>query len=331
MRYFVKLAGKAFGPLEEDKIVEMYQSGRLKDPVEISRDKKDWEAIDIILPPPAPSPILPTLPDFSFSDTLLDENFEPLPVAGEITPSFNDPNDSVWYYSSDGRNGYGPVSKSNLATMLQCDMLNPRSLVWRQGENSRPISSVPELMDILHFANPQSASVRTTGGVTNSVPSVLPAPNNPMFSRTLSPSLNNSGSASFTSSPSDARSNSNSNMLDLLDDPIFRNENIDQGKAPDNTPVGQISRRSYILMAVFLGQLGIHNFYAKRMDIAIPQLFIGLSNLVVLIIISIVSLATEGEGGFLFLIPAIIGLGLEIWAVIETFTVTKDGIGKRMC
>ena len=327
MRYFVKLAGKAFGPLEEDKIVEMYQSGRLKDPVEISRDKKDWEAIDSILPPPSPSPILPTLPDFSFSDTLLDENFEPLPVAGEITPSFSDSNDSVWYYSNDGRNGYGPVSKSNLVTMLQCDMLNPRALVWRYGENSRPISAVPELMDIIRFAN---SSAGTAGGAS-SAQSVLPAPNNPMFSQTFSPNSNNSGLGSFSSSSSGARSNSNSNALDLLDDPIFRNEGLDQGKTPDKTPVGQISRMYYILMALFLGQLGIHNFYAKRMDIAIIQLFIGLSNLVVLIIISFVSLATEGEGGFLFLIPAIVGLGLEIWAIVETFTITKDGIGKRMC
>ncbi|MBR5709495.1 MAG: DUF4339 domain-containing protein [Thermoguttaceae bacterium] len=314
MRYFVKLAGKAFGPLEEDKIVEMYQSGRLKDPVEISRDKKEWEAIDNILPPPSPSPTLPILPDFSFSDTLLDENFEPLPVAGEITSSFNDPNDSVWYYSNDGRNGYGPVSKSNLATMLQCDMLKPRSLVWRQGENSRPISAVPELMDIIYYAN---TSAGMAGGVTGSV---QPAPNNQMYSRTFSPNSNTG-----------ARSNSNPNALDLLDDPIFRNENVDQGRAPDKSPVGQISRINYILLALFLGQLGIHNFYAKRMDIAIAQLFIGLSNLVVLIIVSFVSLATEGEGGLLFIIPAVIWLGLQIWAIVEMFIVTKDGIGKRMC
>ncbi len=327
MRYFVKLAGKAFGPLEEEKIVEMYQSGRLKAPVEISRDKKDWEAIDIILPAPAPPPS----PDLPSLDELLDENFEPLPVAGEITQTFIDPNGSIWYYSIDGRNGYGPVSKSNLATMLQCDMLKPRSLVWRQGENSRPISDVPELMDIIRFANPQSTSAGTgVGREARSVPPVQPSQNNPMFSQPFSPNSNNSGFGGYTPSPSGSRSNSNTTVSDLLDDPIFRNEGLEQRRAPDNTPVGQIRRMSYILLAVFLGQLGIHNFYAKRMDIAIAQLFIGLSNLVVLIIISIVSLATEGDGGFMFIIPAIIGLGLEIWAVIETFTVTKDGIGKRM-
>ena len=46
---------------------------------------------------------------------------------------------------------------------------------------------------------------------------------------------------------------------------------------------------------------------------------------------SFVSLATEGEAGFLFIIPAVVGLGLEIWSIVETFVITKDGIGKRMC
>ena len=320
MRYFIKLAGKAFGPLEEEKIVEMYQSGRLKDPVEISRDKKDWGTIDSILPPPPP----PELPPV---EALLDEDFEPLPVAGEITQKFNDPNAQIWYYSVDGRNGYGPVSKSNLATMLQCEMLKSSSVVWRQGENSRPITSVPELTDIIPFANASAGTI----GETSSVPPALPTPNNPMFSRSFSPNSNSSGLGAFSSSPLDAGSNPNTNMFDLLDDPIFRNDGLDQqGRAPDKTPIGQTSRRTYVLMALFLGQLGIHNFYASRMDIAIIQLFIGLSNLVGLIIISFVSLATKGEGGFLFVIPVLIGLGLEIWSIIEVFTVTKDGTGKRM-
>ena len=316
MRYFVKLAGKAFGPLEEEKIVEMYQAGRLKDPVEISRDKKTWDSIEIILPPP-PLPDLPPV-----------EPLVPQPAAEETTQKFVDPNAPVWYYSSDGSKGYGPVTKSDLATMIQCGMLKASSLVWRQGENSRPISVAPELTDVLQTGASLSSSAGV-GGETFSASSVPPIPDNPFNDAFSYNSTMRSGMGDFRP-PTGAHSQSNTNMFDLLDDPNFDNNALGQGRASNRPSVGQISRASYMLLALFLGQLGIHNFYASRMDIAIVQLFIGLSNLVGLIVILFVSLATEGQGKFLFIIPAIIGLGLEIWAITEACIVTNDGSGKRM-
>ena len=320
MKYFVKLAGKAFGPLEEEKILEMYHSGRLKDPVEISRDKKAWESIDIILPPPSPPELPPVLQD---------DGVALMPAAGNATPQKADPNAPVWYYSADGSKGYGPVTKSDLGTMLQCGMLKSSSLVWLQGENSRPISAVPELIDVL--VSSISAASAGAGEETSSVPPIPTLTDNSSFNGAFSfnPAKNRSLGA-FNPTPAGSRSNSSINMFDILDDPNFGNDGFGPGRAPDRAPVGQVSRMSYALMALFFGQLGIHNFYASRMDIAIVQLFIGLSNLVGLIIISFVSLATEGDGRFLFVIPAIIGFGLELWAIIEMCTVTHDGTGKRM-
>lgn len=322
MKYFVKLAGKAFGPLEEDKIVEMYQSGRLKDPVEISRDKKVWDSIDIILPPPPQPEAPPVQPLF--------DNTASMPVVGEITQKFVDPNAPVWFYSADGSKGYGPVTKSDLGTMLQCGMLKTSSLVWRQGENSRPISVVPELIDIVMSGGSQNSSARFVGE-TSSVPPIPSASDNISFNGAFSSSsMKNSDTGDWRHNSTGSRSSSSTNMFDLLDDPNFENDSYGQSRKSDHSQIGQISRMSYVLMALFFGQLGIHNFYAKRMEIAIIQLFIGLSNLVGLIVISIVSLATEGSGSVLFFIPAIIGFGLELWAIIETCTVTKDGTGKRM-
>ena len=319
MKYFVKLAGKAFGPLEEEKILEMYHNGRLKDPVEISRDKSVWDTIDSILPPPP----LPDLPPVESPV----KSFAPLPTVGEITQNFIDPNAPVWFYSADGSRGYGPVTKSDLATMLQCGMLKSSSLVWRQGENSRPISIVPELIDIIHSAASESSSAGF-GGETSSIP---PIPDNSSYYEAFSTySMNNPGTGSLNPSSARVRSSVSSNMFDLLDDPNVGTDGFGQDRAPGHLPIGQVSRMSYALMAIFFGQLGIHNFYASRMDIAIVQLFVGLSNLVGLIIISFVSLATEGQGKFLFIIPAIIGLGLEIWAIIEACVVIKDGTGRRM-
>lgn len=312
MKYFVKLVGKAFGPLEEEKIVEMYNAGRLKDPVEISRDKKTWESIDIILPksiPDLPPPIPSIDPDQDSPSLNLDV----------IAPSFFDPNSPIWYYSADGSKGFGPVTKSDLQTMLQCGMLNSGSLVWQKGENSRPISLVPELSDLFSSGTTPSSYAGSGGGFGAA----------PSFSSTSGNSYQG-GAFSARTVSNDNGLNSNTNMFDLLDDPNFDNDGFGQGKASNNFHVGQTNRSSYILLALLLGQLGVHNFYAKRMDIAIVQLFIGLTNLVGLIVILFVSLATEGEGSFLFWIPALIGLGLQIWAIIEMCTVIHDGTGKRM-
>ncbi len=320
MRYFVKLAGKAFGPLEEEKIVEMYQTGRLKYPVEISRDKKVWDSIDIILPnasspDPDPNPV-PDLP----SDELLVEDLDLIPVSGDF-PVYSDPNAPVWFYSSDGSNGYGPVTKSELATMLQCNMLNSSSLVWQEGENSRLISDVPELVDIL-----SSGRVAGSSAGYRDFSSVPDNSNNYAYSPNSVQSYGYGTRPGLTGS----RSNSNANMFDLLDDPSYGNDGLGQGRAYDQSQVGQTSRMSYVLMAIFFGQLGIHNFYASRMDIAIIQLFVGLSNLVGLIIISFVSMAVEGDTRFLFIIPALIAIGLELWAIIESCVITHDGTGRLM-
>ena len=63
------------------------------------------------------------------------------------------------------------------------------------------------------------------------------------------------------------------------------------------------SRTAYILQAVLLGSLGIHNFYAGRKKIAITQLLITLLSC-----------------GCLAFIPL-------LWAIIEIFFVTKSADG----
>lgn len=66
------------------------------------------------------------------------------------------------------------------------------------------------------------------------------------------------------------------------------------------------SRVTYILLGLFLGALGVHNFYAKRTGIAVAQLLINLLTLPL--------------GGFGACITG-------FWALIEVFVVTKDGKG----
>ena len=65
----------------------------------------------------------------------------------------------------------------------------------------------------------------------------------------------------------------------------------------------QKSRLAYILLGLFLGGLGIHNFYAGYTGKGIAQLLI-----------------TILSGGFLALV-------VWIWVIIEICTVTKDAQG----
>lgn len=64
------------------------------------------------------------------------------------------------------------------------------------------------------------------------------------------------------------------------------------------------SRLIYILLAIFLGSLGIHNFYAGRMGSAVAQLLITLLSC-----------------GFLSPIT-------WVWAIIDIITVKTDGEGR---
>lgn len=70
----------------------------------------------------------------------------------------------------------------------------------------------------------------------------------------------------------------------------------------------QKSRAAYILLGLFLGGLGIHNFYAGYSGKGIAQLLLNL---------------------FLFwtiIVPVVIG----IWVIIEVITVSHDAYGNRM-
>ena len=67
------------------------------------------------------------------------------------------------------------------------------------------------------------------------------------------------------------------------------------------------SRTVYVLLAIFLGGLGIHNFYAGRTGSGIAQLLI--------------TLISCGYGSFI----------TWLWAIIEACAVTTDGQGRRFC
>ena len=88
-----------------------------------------------------------------------------------------------------------------------------------------------------------------------------------------------------------------------------------QPSTPVNLALSNLKRKNrtvYILLALFIGNLGVHNFYAGRNTIAIIQLVINLCSLCTILLLP------------LFLI---IHLGLFVRRVVEMVTVTKDSNG----
>lgn len=90
---------------------------------------------------------------------------------------------------------------------------------------------------------------------------------------------------------------------------------------PDTAPVAQKSRRTYILLGIFLGGLGIHNFYAGRKKPARIQLVLWL-----FFFITFLQSGASGNAE-VALLSQLVVWGVWIWAFIELFTVKKDGQG----
>ncbi len=86
-----------------------------------------------------------------------------------------------------------------------------------------------------------------------------------------------------------------------------------------SSPLGDLgksdkSRVAYILLGLFLGGLGIHNFYAGRTSPAVIQL-LG----------TLISLAT-----LWLILPIFILMGIGIWVLVDICTVTTDSQGKKL-
>lgn len=74
------------------------------------------------------------------------------------------------------------------------------------------------------------------------------------------------------------------------------------------------SRLAYILLAVFLGHLGVHNFYAGRPGPGVAQLVVFLASFPLMLVFI---------GCLTVFIPG-------IWAIVDVVTVDRDGDGRRM-
>ncbi|MFN5946766.1 MAG: TM2 domain-containing protein, partial [Phycisphaerae bacterium] len=87
------------------------------------------------------------------------------------------------------------------------------------------------------------------------------------------------------------------------------------GMYPAGRPA-RVSRLIYVILAIFLGSFGVHNFAAGHTTTAIIQLIVSLVGIVL-------TPCTFG-------ISALAPLGMFVWAIVEAVTVTKDADGIPM-
>ena len=133
MSYFVRIRGNAFGPFDENQLQNMKTQGKLGRTTEVSENRTDWKPAGSLswLFPPAPLP-------------------DPLPSGRQSASTA--PADSAtygaqaepaeWYFSVNGTEGYGPVTRSAVVQKLQVGELDRESLVWQAGQNAQPIRTV---------------------------------------------------------------------------------------------------------------------------------------------------------------------------------------------
>ena len=128
MRYYVKISGKAFGPFPEEKLRAMIQQGRIKRESEISTEGKDW----------FPAERAGFFDEQSASAGGVGGQATGLSHSGTEMGSVKE-----WFLSHDGKSGTGPYAASEIEAMINTGAAGGGALVWRQGENARPLSEEP--------------------------------------------------------------------------------------------------------------------------------------------------------------------------------------------
>jgi hypothetical protein len=136
MPYFIRVKGKAFGPFDETQILDMKAKGKISRTTEMSGDKLNWQSAE-------------TYPWL----------FEPLHPQGSpaADSGSNEPKD--WYYSTNGKEGYGPVPAATIMQMLQSGELSLNSYVWQDGQNARFVKDEPMFQSPPNGGKPHSPNI----------------------------------------------------------------------------------------------------------------------------------------------------------------------------
>ncbi|MBO7725336.1 MAG: hypothetical protein J6S40_02610 [Thermoguttaceae bacterium] len=136
MNYYVRIGGKAFGPLSGQDVLTLIAQERIRKSDPISTDGKAWREAGEF------AELFPN------GKRVASERQIPRPPSrksGAAPPAENAPADEqeTWYVSPDGRRTLGPYPTPTVISMLLKKELSPQSYVWRPGERMRPFRQEP--------------------------------------------------------------------------------------------------------------------------------------------------------------------------------------------
>jgi TM2 domain-containing membrane protein YozV len=301
MAYFVRIKGKIFGPFDEPQLLDMKSKGKITHRTEVSENnQRDWQSADTF-------PFL----------------FEPVQKAMPEPPQPSAVITDGWFYSTNGKEGHGPVAAIEIEQMLQSGLLDGKSYVWQQGKTAGFIKNEPL------FASFVSGSAKPS---PESAPSSSPTPaNNTKYSSNQAYEITGTNTQADTS------------------------QAYHSDTSPDSRPTAtqSLSRHTFIFLAVLVGMLGIHDFYAKRNGYGIAHvaclgpwifmlLFMAISSVLGSLGVHIrvdwfdsigapTSIGSlERAGSFVIFCFIILPFVSWVMALIEIVCVTADGLGREM-
>ncbi len=129
---YVRIRGKSVGPLEEAKVQELVRQGKISRASEVSVDGTSWVRASEF------GSLFQRGEQGAWNGNLVDESASPRPRPKgmgyflPVTPDTQEP--LIWYYSIDGRAGFGPHSRSEIGLLIRQGTLKSDGLVWKQGE-----------------------------------------------------------------------------------------------------------------------------------------------------------------------------------------------------
>ena len=154
MSYFIRIRGKAFGPFDEEQLLNMKSQGKLGKTTEVSENKIDWQptgSLDFLYPQEV---------DLSGGSTSQVYSTRTTPEPSK------EPAD--WNYSVNGTEGFGPVTAAAIEQMLRSGHLTGNSYVWQHGQNARFIKNEPRFSTsvggTVKLAKADSSDMADVGG-----------------------------------------------------------------------------------------------------------------------------------------------------------------------
>ena len=162
MTYFIRIRGKAFGPFDEEQLLNMKSQGKLGKTTEVSENRTDWqpaESLDFLYHKPDPK--------LDQKDTGSGGGIGGSQIY--LPQAAQEP--AEWNYSVNGTEGFGPVTAAAIEQMLRSGHLTGNSYVWQQGQNARLIKNEPRFSDfvggkIRRKKKDDSGNIVVTGEIT---------------------------------------------------------------------------------------------------------------------------------------------------------------------